>query len=411
MNFPINIADELTPEAAYCIGSILSSSKAYKYNNRVYYLAMVKHNSQQVTAQELKQHIKFLKAIAKQTKGSIYQKEKLVERKWFETSKSGFAIVFSSNRTYTASELVDSARRLLQGSDDRIAKAFVVGAYDGRGYWDKRTKRMVLDCCDELRPLLGELLLQFNIHADNNPFRGNDIRNTPREDQFRVAKNDSGKFFEEIGLISPGKIRKVIESAQVTPLKREATSLLPGLTQLIDLQMTRISRKFEKIVKEDLKLDRELEENSLKEIADLPISKTISTRPQYCGKPQEKQEERELGGRKYIPRDKRRAVNALIIADFKCEIDEDHMTFVRRKDGHPYTEPHHLVPLSYSKQFPVSLDVEENIISLCSTCHNHLHYGKDAKELIKKLYEERKELLCKAGIYVSLAELLKMYKA
>lgn len=75
----------------------------------------------------------------------------------------------------------------------------------------------------------------------------------------------------------------------------------------------------------------------------------------------------------------------------------------------PYTEAHHLVPLAYSDLFNYSLDVEENIISLCSTCHNQIHYGKDSESLIKKLYANRKELLKEAGIVLSEQELLEMY--
>lgn len=49
-----------------------------------------------------------------------------------------------------------------------------------------------------------------------------------------------------------------------------------------------------------------------------------------------------------------------------------------------------LVPLAYSDKFNVSLDVEENLVSLCSNCHNNLHYGKDFESLLKKLYKDSK---------------------
>ena len=65
--------------------------------------------------------------------------------------------------------------------------------------------------------------------------------------------------------------------------------------------------------------------------------------------------------------------------------------------------------MAFSEQFNVSLDVEENIVSLCSNCHNQIHYGKDSESLIKKLYANRKELLKEAGIVLSEQELLEMY--
>ena len=48
-------------------------------------------------------------------------------------------------------------------------------------------------------------------------------------------------------------------------------------------------------------------------------------------------------------------------------------------------------------------------MSLCSTCHNQIHYVKDAEIIIRKLYASRKELLRQAGIVLSEQELLKMY--
>jgi len=110
-----------------------------------------------------------------------------------------------------------------------------------------------------------------------------------------------------------------------------------------------------------------------------------------------------------IERSRKTAENALILADFKCELDNEHFTFIRKNQNVPYTEAHHLVPLAYSELFSCSLDVEENIVSLCSTCHNQIHYGKDAEVLIRKLYASRKELLRKAGIVLSEQELLEMY--
>lgn len=130
-------------------------------------------------------------------------------------------------------------------------------------------------------------------------------------------------------------------------------------------------------------------------------------KPAYKGVPQAKislSQKTEI-----IERNRRVAINALQIADFKCEFDGKHTTFIRKIQNIPYTEAHHLIPLAYSDLFQYSLDIEENIVSLCSNCHNHIHYGKDAECIIKKLFAERKELLRKAGIVLSEEELLLMY--
>lgn len=410
MNFPINISTDLTPEAAYCIGAIVSSARIYAYKGKNFYLVTVRHNSNQATDDELKRHVSFLKRIAKKTKGKVFLKEELVKRKWFEKNKDGFAIVFSSTNNLTITEIVDAAHTLFQEADNSLKRAFLIGAFDGRGSWDRNLKKIVLDCSTEVKPLLNEMLLQFGIHTDYNPHRDRREGGRPRANQLRISASDMSIFFEQIGLISPAKIRVAKETAIATPLARDCSTFLPGLTTLVDFKATKSIRSIPKTEKKDVELDREHEEKCLREIGDVSFSKKMTKKPEYGGKPKEKEEQQESGGRRYYPRNHTTALNALIMAEFKCEYNNSHETFIRKKDGYPYTEPHHLVPLSYSGEFPVSLDVEENIVSLCSTCHNRLHYGKDIAPLLEKLFLEREDHLRKAGIAITFEQLLKMYK-
>lgn len=128
-----------------------------------------------------------------------------------------------------------------------------------------------------------------------------------------------------------------------------------------------------------------------------------------CNKPQKIPEKKE-GKAMLYKRNPVKAINALKNANYKCEYCNDHKTFIRKGNGLPYTEPHHLVPMKAQKDFNVSLDVENNIISLCSHCHNLIHYGKDAERIIKKLYDDRIAELGEAGINVSFEQLLNYYK-
>ena len=112
------------------------------------------------------------------------------------------------------------------------------------------------------------------------------------------------------------------------------------------------------------------------------------------------------------------ATEALSHADYKCEYDKNHHTFTR-KNGKPYTEPHHLVPLSKNLDFPspvnenkyISLDVPNNIVSLCSHCHKLLHYGcmEEKEPVLAKLYKDRQKLLEDAGIKITFEELKNYY--
>lgn len=129
--------------------------------------------------------------------------------------------------------------------------------------------------------------------------------------------------------------------------------------------------------------------------------------PTYKGIPQEKM--KSYNKQESIGRRRKVCANVLRMANYECEINSGHETFIRKVQNVKYTEAHHLVPLSYSELFEYSLDIEENVVSLCSTCHNQIHYGKGAATMIKKLFSERKALLEKARIILSEQELLAMY--
>lgn len=110
------------------------------------------------------------------------------------------------------------------------------------------------------------------------------------------------------------------------------------------------------------------------------------------------------------PRDLQKRINALRRAKFVCEFDPNHKSFISKKNNMPYMETHHLVPLEYWKSFKYSLDVEANIVCLCSNCHNEIHYGKYSSNLIRPLYEKRKDELHSAGIDIDIDSLIEMYE-
>lgn len=154
----------------------------------------------------------------------------------------------------------------------------------------------------------------------------------------------------------------------------------------------------------DIVPDQQLEMELAVEKIDTEKKYTYNTAP-YVIKPKTK----EVQGQKVYIRNKTVAINALGIAEFKCETDNSHKTFKRKKDGVPYTEPHHLIPMSKQDEFEYSIDIEENIVSLCSHCHNEIHYGENAEELITKLYLERKDKLAEKSIDITLEKLLGYY--
>lgn len=119
------------------------------------------------------------------------------------------------------------------------------------------------------------------------------------------------------------------------------------------------------------------------------------------------------GGKKRYSRDLSVSQRALCLAQHKCELDPSHPSFIRRHASVNYMEPHHLIPMSQSDNFEYSLDREQNIFSLCSNCHNQIHYGtkQDVRLLIEKLFNLRSQEICKViGREITLEEIFKMYK-
>ena len=150
---------------------------------------------------------------------------------------------------------------------------------------------------------------------------------------------------------------------------------------------------------QDLKLNEEIEDILINIQAPRPFNLT----------PRMRSESIVVNNKSTYSRNKYISAEAIIRANFKCEIDPNHPSFIRRRTKQNYTEPHHLVPMSAQSKFEMTLDSDANIVSLCSNCHNQIHYGADAENLIRVLYEKRKAYLEEIGITISIEELLKIY--
>lgn len=114
-----------------------------------------------------------------------------------------------------------------------------------------------------------------------------------------------------------------------------------------------------------------------------------------------------------FPRDARIAKAALIDANYKCQIESGHKTFINPKTDNNYVEAHHVIPMEYYDQFTNCIDVEANIAALCPNCHREIHFSdiKNKEKLIKKLMTaDRKKSLDEKGISITVKKLLSFYK-
>lgn len=152
------------------------------------------------------------------------------------------------------------------------------------------------------------------------------------------------------------------------------------------------------------RLDQELVDG-IDGLIEAYVNQPVDYKPQHEPKPQLDF----LGKKSSYKRNKEVAIKALKRANYECEIDKSHPSFKRRTTKVNYTEPHHLIPMAKQGNFSYSLDVEANIVSLCSNCHNQIHYGADYKEMISKLHIKREKELTQAGIQIDLGTLIEYY--
>lgn len=152
----------------------------------------------------------------------------------------------------------------------------------------------------------------------------------------------------------------------------------------------------------DLDFQREIQDAENNEI----LSDTSKQEPSYSNGTSGKK----VAKKAYISK------QALKYANFKCEFDNNHETFLTSK-GIPYMEGHHLIPCTsansehYWSKYERNIDCIENIVCLCPTCHRRVHFGSNDEKntIIRTLYQKQKSSLKTAGIDLSIEELLSLY--
>ena len=112
-------------------------------------------------------------------------------------------------------------------------------------------------------------------------------------------------------------------------------------------------------------------------------------------------------------RDPRVAAAALRAANNLCEWDNGHETFIAKRTGANFAEAHHLIPISNQGVHQHRLDVAENIISLCPTCHRKIHHGlgRERVEMATEFFRRREAALNVRGIVATRQDISDIYRS
>ena len=98
---------------------------------------------------------------------------------------------------------------------------------------------------------------------------------------------------------------------------------------------------------------------------------------------------------------------------YTCELEQYKgcRYFTSKTTNHNYVEVHHFVPREFRNNFENSVDVLANYITLCPNCHRMIHLATDREriDVIRYIFNQRKERLKNCGIEVELKDLLNFY--
>ncbi|QDF30300.1 HNH endonuclease [Halarcobacter anaerophilus] len=164
--------------------------------------------------------------------------------------------------------------------------------------------------------------------------------------------------------------------------------------------------KYINLVEQEVYLDDigadERFQHTLNDIVAIP-----STKPIFAKNPIEQ------NGRRIFPRNLGYAKAAIERAAYKCEINQDHKSFISNSSQKQYVEAHHFIPLKFQDDFLYSLDVPANIVSLCPNCHRLIHFASfnEKKKILLHLFNKRKDFLQKYKIPITEEELYEIYNS
>lgn len=222
-----------------------------------------------------------------------------------------------------------------------------------------------------------------------------------------LLKSDQGFSYDPIDLNAKNQLGKGYELGNICSVYYSSDSIPSEVEIINDLRnLIGVYRELKGVVGSDIleiqgKLDEDnfqeaLQKGKKKELNDGPIPKKnkLKTSTSFSW-----------------ARDANISFTALENAEFKCENDENHVTFISAKTHKQYVEAHHLIPMEYQDIYEYSIDVPENIISLCPNCHRKFHHSKDPDKqgLIERFFNSRISCLNTRNIQIDLVTLLKYY--
>ena len=199
----------LTNISAYFLGAIFASNEYVEKDGIRYIVAPARYNKPSITNIDFENHYYAIKNLAGELKKSTLLSEHIIANNLntgkFNKRMYGFGTFFECSKELNLEQKTNQVISALIDSNKIIHRCFLVGMFDGRGYYDTHTGYMVFDSAnDNLSDFLCTIIRSYGLQCNYNPER--DKESKSRAPQIRINKRE--KFQENIGFISPQRIKK-----------------------------------------------------------------------------------------------------------------------------------------------------------------------------------------------------------
>lgn len=193
------------------------------------FVSLVRHNHGYANPDLLAEHRELIRIQAKSVGGEITE----LRNRRFE----GFEVHFRSTKDTERTILERSQIAVANGTSDTW-KAMLAGVFDGRASFDRRrgtqaNTQFVVDCPlaneREVSELVIRLARQIGIGVNANFARERLQGGNPRKTQLRLNASEAKRFFENVGLVSPEKMRRACELYGCEKTIERDPERLPGV--------------------------------------------------------------------------------------------------------------------------------------------------------------------------------------
>lgn len=202
----------LTNISAYFLGAIFASNEYVEKDGIRYIVAPARYNKPSITNIDFENHYYAIKNLAGELKKSTLLSEHIIANNLntgkFNKRMYGFGTFFECSKELNLEQKTNQVISALIDSNKIIHRCFLVGMFDGRGYYDTHTGYMVFDSAnDNLSDFLCTIIRSYGLQCNYNPERERENKGSKsRAPQIRINKRE--KFQENIGFISPQRIKK-----------------------------------------------------------------------------------------------------------------------------------------------------------------------------------------------------------